>query len=394
MILSATVSFAVNRDFNKADTIRIGVLAPVQMSPGQGIVNPAKMAAEEINAAGGVGGKKIEIVLGDTENKPEKGLTAFKKLVLEDKVDVVVGEYNSGVALAIQPFLSNYQVVFVATGTASMDLTGNVEKNYEKNKYFFRAMINSDRQMQYIFRFVKEYAHDKLGYNKIAVLAENASWTKDFSTTLKQKLEDAGMQVVFNERFDVDMKDFSPIFNNIKSSGAEWIIQVVSHGASIPLVKAWQESQPAPMGGVHVASMDHEFWGVTGGACLYECTHNMLARAPLTDKTIPFWDKYVKQFGTNPVYDTGWTYDAIYMVAKVIGEKKSLKTEDIIKGLEDVDFHGVLHPHMAFDKHSHDVMEGRFTMVIVQWQKDGNQVVVFPEEFKTGEYIKPVWWHK
>ena len=96
----------------------------------------------------------------------------------------------------------------------------------------------------------------------------------------------------------------------------------------------------------------------------------------------------------NPVYDTGWTYDAIYMVARVIGEKKSLKTEDIIKGLEDLDYHGILHPHMAFDKHSHDVMEGRFTMVIVQWQKDGNQVVVYPEEFKTGEYIKPVWWQK
>ncbi len=55
----ATTAGAVNRDFNKADTVKIGVLAPVQMPVGQGIINAAKLAAEEINASGGIAGKKI-----------------------------------------------------------------------------------------------------------------------------------------------------------------------------------------------------------------------------------------------------------------------------------------------------------------------------------------------
>jgi branched-chain amino acid transport system substrate-binding protein len=142
--LAVTPSGAANRDFAKIDTVRIGVLTPVQMSVGQGITNAAKLAAEEINAAGGILGKKIELFIGDTEGKPEKGITALKKLVMEDKVDVLVGEYSSGVSLAMQPFLPNYKIVFVTTGCASLALTDNVKKDYGKYKYFFRNMINSD----------------------------------------------------------------------------------------------------------------------------------------------------------------------------------------------------------------------------------------------------------
>ncbi len=394
LVLSATVSFAADRDFKNVKTIRIGVLAPVEMSGGQGVINAAKLAAEEINAAGGVDGKKIEIVVGDTESKPEKGIMAVKKLVLDDKVDVLVGEYNSGVALAIQPFLPRYRIVFITTGCASVELTNNVKKNYAQNKYFFRDMINSDRMIEKTFEFAKAFVHDKLGYSKLAILAENAVWTEDFSTVLKKELEGAGMQVRFNERFDVDLKDFSPVFTRIKSTGAEWIIHVVSHAASIPLVKAWRESEAPPLGGANVSSMDHKFWGMTGGACLYEVNYNMIAKAPLTDKTIPFWDSYEKHFGTNPVFTSPFTYDSVYMMAQVIKEKKSLKTEDIIKGLENIDYHGVLHPHTGFDKKTHDLLEGRYVLAFVQWHEGGKQVVIFPTEFKTGEYIKPPWWHK
>ena len=300
LLFAVTTAGAVNRDFNKADTVKMGVLAPVQMPVGQGIINAAKMAADEINAAGGIQGKKIELVIGDTESKPEKGVTAMKKLVLEDKVDVLVGEYNSGVSLAIQPFLRGYKIVFVTTGCASIALTDNVKKDYAKNKYFFRDMINSDiRQQKWAFKFLKEFVNGKLGYKRFAILAENAKWTEDYAPNLKKDLEGAGLEVPFMERFDMDIKDFSPIFSKMKSLNVQWIAQIVSHAASIPMVKAWADNKPAPMGCVDVTSQDAKFWEMTGGACLGEATYNMIARAPLTDRTIPFWDNYVKKFGNN-----------------------------------------------------------------------------------------------
>ncbi len=393
LFLTSATTEAANRDFSKANTVRMGVLAPVQMPVGQGIINAAKLAAQEINAAGGIQDKKIELFIGDTESKPEKGITAMKKLVLEDKVDVLVGEYNSGVSLAIQPFVANYKIVFITTGCASIALTDNVKKDYAKYKYFFRDMINSDiRQQKWAFKFLNEFVNGKLGYKKFAILAENAKWTEDYAPNLKKDLESVGLEVPFMERFDVDIKDFSPIFSRMKSLNTQWIAQIVSHAASIPLVKAWADNKPAPMGCVNVTSMDSKFWEMTGGACLYESTYNMIARAPLTDRTIPFWDNYVKQFGTNPVYPSGFTYDSVGMFAEVIKQKKSLKSDDIVAGLENLSYKGVIHPQTGFDKQTHDLLEGRYVMPMVQWQAGGKQVVFWPDQFKVGDYVKPAWW--
>lgn len=390
-----TGSMAANRDFDKADTIRIGSLGPVLLVPGIGIHNAAKMAVEEINAAGGIHGKKVELFIGDTEGKPEKGITALKKLVLEDKVDVLVGCYSSGVALALQPYLPRYKIVYIATGTASIALTNNVKKNYKKYKYFFRDMINSDiRQQKWAAKFLKEFVNGQLGYTKFAILAENTKWVHKYAPNLRKDLEDAGLKVTFYEMFDIDIKDFSPTFVKIKSTGAQWIGQIVSHAASIPLVKAWQDTKAAPMGLCNVASMDSKFWEMTGGKCLGEITYNFIARAPLTDKTIPMWDKYVKKYGTNPVYTTGFTYDSVYMLTEIIKQKKSLKSDDIINGLENISYYGVLHPQIGFDKKSHDLLKGRYVMPMVQWQAGAKQVVVWPDKFKTGNYVSPTWWKK
>lgn len=397
LVLSMTAvgSQAANRDFDKVDTIRIGSLGPVLMVPGIGIHNATKMAVEEINAAGGIHGKKVELFIGDTEGRPEKGITALKKLVLKDKVDALVGCYSSGVALALQPYLPKYKIVYIASGTASIALTNNVKKNYKKYRYFFRHMINSDiRQQKWATKFLTEFVHGKLGYKKFAILAENTKWVHRYAPALKKDLEDAGLDVVFYEMFDIDIKDFSPTFVSIKAKGAEWIAQIVSHAASIPLTKAWQDNKPAPMGLCNVAAMDSKFWEMTGGKTLGEITYNFIARAPLTDRTIPMWDKYVKKYGTNPVYTTGFSYDAVYMLTEVIRQKKSLKSDDIIHGLENISYKGVLHPETGFDKETHDLLEGRYVMPMVQWQAGGKQVVVWPDKFKTGDYVPPTWWKK
>lgn len=388
-----TGSMAANRDFEKADTIRIGSLGPVQLSVGIGIHNAMRMAVEEINEAGGIHGKKIELFIGDTEGKPEPGISALKKLVLNDKVDVLIGSYSTGVCLALQPYLAKYKVPFITTGAASKTLTDNVAKNYEKYKYFFRFMINSNRQEVLAAKFLKEFVHGKLGYTKFAILSENAKWLHEYTPQLKKDLEAAGLEVVFYEMFDTDVKDFSPTFASIKAKGAQWIAELTSHAASVPLVKAWQDNQPAPMGLVDVKSMDSKFWEMTDGKALGHITYNFLVRAPLTDKTIPMWDKYVKKFGTKPVYTTGFTYDTAYMVAQVIGQKKSLKAEDIIKGLEDITYKGVMGNQISFDKKTHDTLEG-IQLLFVQWQAGAKQEVIYPDSAKTAEYVPPVWWKK
>jgi len=79
------------------------------------------------------------------------------------------------------------------------------------------------------------------------------------------------------------------------------------------------------------------------------------------------------------------------MLADVIRQKKSLKSNDIISGLENISYKGVLHPEIGFDKKTHDLLEGRYVMPMVQWQDGAKQVVIWPDKFKTGDYMPPPW---
>jgi len=89
--------------------IKIGIPTSIQLQVGRDTQNAAKMAVEEINAQGGLLGRKLEIVVADETENPEQGIAAIKKLTADDKVDVLIGGYTSGVTLAQLPHISNGQ---------------------------------------------------------------------------------------------------------------------------------------------------------------------------------------------------------------------------------------------------------------------------------------------
>src|SRR6516165_6265449 len=123
----------------QSNPIKVGVIGPFKLTPGRDIQEAASMAVDEIDASGGVLGRKIELVFAETEQNPEKGKTAVERLLFVDKVDVVLGEHRSEVALAVQPIIMENKKIFLATGTASPLLSENVLKDYNTYKYYFRT---------------------------------------------------------------------------------------------------------------------------------------------------------------------------------------------------------------------------------------------------------------
>ena len=81
----------------------------------------------------------------------------------------------------------------------------------------------------------------------------------------------------------------------------------------------------------------------------------------------------MKKFGNTPVYTSGFTYDSVYMMAEVIKQKKSVKSDDIVVGLENISYKGVIHPEIGFDKQSHDLLEGRYVMPLSHGRKAANK---------------------
>lgn len=378
-------------------SIRIGVHTAIQLQVGRDTIDAVKMAVDELNAQGGVLGRKLEVIVADegeaASEGPKLGIAAVNKLTGEEKVDVLIGGYDSGVTLGELPHIARSKTIFLGIGSASPAIQQKVKDDYDRYKYLFRVNpINSARQANALLAFIGGKLKGDLGYKKIAILGENAKWVQDMVPIVKKNAEASGLEVPISEFFDVQTADFSPIFAKLKDSGAQYLIVVLSHAASDVFVKQWYDAKvPVPIGGIDVKSMDANFYDRVGGKAISEVSANFVLRAPLTEKTVPWWDKFVSLYKRPPVYTAPGAYDAVYIYADAAKRAGSTDTDAMIKALEKTDFAGV-RGRVQFDD-QHDVKDGPgfVNYLFVQWQDKGERVVIWPKELTTGKMINPPW---
>jgi len=122
-----------------ASTWKIGVIATLQQENGVWVKNAVDMAAKEINAAGGILGKKIELVYQDDENSAEKMKSGIMKLVTRDRIDFLIGGVGTGPVLASMDEMAMRKIIWLGTGAASPDIINFIRKDYNKYKYYFRV---------------------------------------------------------------------------------------------------------------------------------------------------------------------------------------------------------------------------------------------------------------
>ena len=377
--------------------ILIGVNTAIQLQVGRDAVDAVKMAIDEINASGGVLGRRLDMVVADegeaAAEGPKTGIAAVNKLTGEDHVNVLIGGYDSGVTLAELPHIARAQTIFLGIGSASPAIQQKVKDDYDHYKYIFRVHpINSAKQADELLEFIKGKLAGELGYKRISILGENAKWVQDMVPALKKGAEAAGLQVPIAEFFDVQTADFSPIFAKVKESGSQYLLVILSHAASDVFVKQWYDAKvPVPIGGIDVKSQDADFFKRVGGKATGEVSSNFVLRAPLTDKTVAWWDKFVATYNRAPVYTACGAYDAVYIYADAVKRAGSEKTDDVIKALEKTDYVGV-RGRVVFDD-LHEVRDGPGYVngLFVQWQQDGNRVVIWPKELANGKMINPPW---
>jgi branched-chain amino acid transport system substrate-binding protein len=405
LLLSSMLAFALTIAFGTADRamaqkakpIRIGVNTAIQVQVGRDAIDSVKMAIDEINAKGGVLGRKLEMTVADegeaAAEGPKVGIAAVNKLTSEDHVDVLIGGYDSGVTLAELPHIARAKTIFLGIGSASPSIQQKVKDDYERYKYIFRVNpINSAKQAKALLNFITGKLKGELGYKKISILGENAKWVQDMVPAIKKGAEAAGLQVPIAEFFDVQTADFSPIFAKVKSSGSQYLIVIISHAASDVFVKQWYDAKvPVPIGGIDVKSMDANFFKRVGGKSIAEVSANFVLRAPLTPKTIPWWDKFVSLYKRAPVYTAPGAYDAVYIYADAVKRAGTTTADAVIKELEKTDYIGT-RGRVQFDA-LHEVKDGPgfVNELFVQWQKNGERVVIWPKDVANGKMINPPW---
>ena len=376
--------------------VRIGVPTPVQLQVGRDTQDAIQMAIDEVNARGGVLGRKLEMVVADETEKPEAGINAIKKLTAEDKVDVLIGGFTSGVTLAQLPHISRAKTIYLGVGAASPAITQRVAKDYDNYKYVFRVgPINAAHQARQLTTFISDYVIGELGIKDVAIVGENAKWVQDLVPILKKGATEAGAEVRFSELFDTQSSDFSPMFSKIRASGAGFIVVILAHASSDIFAKQWHDARvPIPYGGIDVKAMDSDFCERLDGKAVSHTAGNFAIRAPLTSKTVPFFDKFKERTGRSPVYTAFASYDSVHIYAEAVERAGSFDTDAVIAELEKTSYEGV--PGLIEFDDSHDVKSGgkHPNMLFAQWQPDCGREVVFPKHVRTADPILPPWMEK
>src|ERR1039458_4960716 len=159
------------------DPIKIGVIAEAQAVAGSSIPLAAQLAADEINAAGGVDGRKIEIVSYDNHSSAAESVRAFQRAANEDHVNAVIASYVSEVVLALEPWAGRLKTVMITPGAASDIITQNIAKDYEHNKYTFHGYLTSTSIADSVCDSAKDLLVKDLKMKTAVVMSEDAAWT-------------------------------------------------------------------------------------------------------------------------------------------------------------------------------------------------------------------------
>ncbi|HWV97840.1 MAG TPA: ABC transporter substrate-binding protein [Xanthobacteraceae bacterium] len=374
--------------------IKIGVIAEVQSIAGAATPGGAEIAAEEINAKGGVNGRKIQIVTYDNKSSSADSVRAFQRAVSEDKVSAVIASYISEVVLALEPWAARLKVPLITPGAASNEITRPIHDDYDKNKYTFHGYLTSAAQAQAVCDAAKELLVDGLKMKTAAIMSEDAAWTKPLDVGYEECLPKVGLTVTDHIRFSPDTTDFTPIFNKIEAKKPDVIITGISHVGVQPTVQWKNQQVPIPMFGISAQALSPTFWADTNGAAngipsLAVATENVA----VTPKTKPFAEAFKKKFGKAPAY-TGYTaYDEVYIIAEAIQRAGSTDPDKMVAELEKTDFEGTIGRVKFYgrsDKFTHGLVYGPDAVngLVFQWQ-DGKQVTVWPKKIAEGKMKFP-----
>ena len=381
--------------------IKIGVIGPMKFVQGQGHWNGATMAAEEINAKGGiqVGNKKMKVKLVQADSNEFLSVTdatnAMERLMTQDKVDFVVGGFRTEAVLAMQDIAMEHKKIFIDCGAAHPELCTRVAKNYDTYKYFFRGTpFNSTYLVRAAFIHVGTVAAVlrqslNIPQIKVAVVAEKALWADPMIPAAEGALPKMGMEIAGVWRPSPVATDVTAELSAIQRSGAHVIFTIFSSSVGIPFARQAGELKiPAVQVGINVEAQKDSFWQATQGMGNYVMSSNTYARGVEDNElTKPFVEGYVKRFGEVPTY-TSDTYAAIvYGLVPSIEQARTLDSDKIVSILEERVYKSpsgtVKYMKDAEGKHLHDLTfgPGFLTGIATQWQ-DGKLAGVWPNKWK------------
>lgn len=361
-------------------TVKVGLIAPLTgglAEHGLDMKQAAILAVDEINKQGGILGRKVELVIEDTECNPTKATAAVQRLLTQENVYAVFGEYCSTVTLAVQPsIMEAKKLLFVPVSVA----TKITEQGY---KYTFRTCANQWMQTTQNADWVVEHLKPKTA----AMLGVNDDYGREGLKIWGDRVKSKGVRIVAEEYFDKGSTDFTSQLSKIKAANPDVIFVVANIRDAANILRQAHEiglyKQFVMLGGVtsdeFLKLADDDALGLVH-VSYFEPTSQRPAAAEFVKKFRERWGRYPAMYAAG-VWDA---FLAFKLGVEKAGTWDVDKVADAIRSLKFEGAQGTIY----FDEKG----QAQTKVLLVQVQKVGGElkrVILYPPSDKQGEYIPP-----
>jgi branched-chain amino acid transport system substrate-binding protein len=376
-------------------TIKIGGIWTLADITGKQGSAAAQLAVDEINAAGGVNGKKLELIVVDDEGKADKAAAAVEKLATVDKVEVFIGGMASGAELGKIPAFKKYGKVVMSTGAAG---SATVEKalgpSPESDFYFHLHPWDYNQGASYAEGWdAIQKKYPKIQIKKIFLAYEEGAFGKSSWDATKVLFGQDKRYVVDGMSFKSALLgggDYTAVLEAAKSFKPDLFLWAGYDADALPLLEQSKAMKFSP--GIYLGAPPG--WPIgfgssrlAGNVMLYGMWSTaMNENNPVSKK---FYDGYVKKTREEPAtYFAPLAYSAVYVLAEGIKKAGTTETAALVKALETTNYFSPLGETITFKPSNIIKHQGITRQKILQWQA-GFQEVIWPFEAATAEPVYP-----
>lgn len=319
------------------EKVKIGVLGPLSgpfASGGKSMQQSLEIAAEEINASGGILGRQVELAQGDTQGKGDAARSEALRLIEKEKVKALIGAYLSEETNEVVEVAAEKKMVLVVPVSATNEITARVAGDYNKYKTIFRVSYNINQWAELMGSFIQEQK-----ITNYAFAGVNIRWNHELAEALKDYLAGAGITPVYEEFYSSKEPALDPMLAALKEKKPQLVVVGDPGQGSIGFIKKARDfALPAPLFSVGGALGDARVAGtLPAGSPLYF----QAAAWGNSEAGKEYFEKFTSRFGYQPVgYSDTMPHDALIVLAQAVNKAGSLESEKVVKALEAGGFKG------------------------------------------------------
>jgi branched-chain amino acid transport system substrate-binding protein len=338
-----------------------------------------EIAAEEINAKGGIKGKRLTLRFEDSEAKPETARAIVEKLI-RNKQPIIVGEYTSSCAKEVAAVAEEWKTPYLVVASAADEIT---QKHY---KYVFRQNATNDHYTDAVISFMTEVVKPKT----MAIIYESTNFGTSASEDMERQAKKLHIKVLVKEKYEKGTIDFKPILSNVKAANPD-VIYMVSYVMDAALlmkqIKELRIDAKLYTGGAAGFTIP-EFINNAKDAAEYVITATLWFYQLNYPGAHEFANKYKTRYGDYPSYHGASAYAALFVVKNALEKAKSWNTEDIRAALKETNTMTAF-GHVKFeDKDGYQNQNFHETFALQV--QNGKYELIWPVKYANKKYIYPM----